>query len=226
MQHELSEGQRLVRELGRTWAEFESRLVKVPIIARALRGAIRLEDYRLLLHDHYQQVIDGACWISRAASSIGRDHLELRSQFLRHAGTEHRDYRMLEQDYRRVGGDVQQLRLGQKNIGASALSAWMMQRASRPDPLDLLGAMFMIEGLGKHFAGMFAGALQQHLELQDDQVSFYLYHAEHDEDHLQQLHELFDSGLLQEPGLASRIAHTARVTGRLYLLQLEELGSY
>ncbi|MFI2811903.1 MULTISPECIES: iron-containing redox enzyme family protein [Microbulbifer] len=226
MGSELSEAQRLVRELGQTWAEFESQLVQVPIIARALRGAIRLEDYRQLLHDHYQQVIDGACWISRAASSIGREHLELRSQFLRHAGTEHRDYQMLERDYQEVGGELRQLREGQKNIGATALSAWMMQRASQPDPLDLLGAMFIIEGLGKHFAGIFARALQQHLNLQDSQVSFYRYHAAHDEDHLQQLHDVFDSGLLEVPGMAGRIAHTARVTGRLYLLQLEELGNY
>ncbi|SDK54250.1 iron-containing redox enzyme family protein [Microbulbifer yueqingensis] len=226
METEVTQGQRLIRELGRIWADFESRLVQVAIISRALRGSIRLEDYRQLLHDHYQQVLDGACWISRAASSLDRQHLRLRSQFLRHAGTEHRDYLMLEQDFQAVGGDLQALRNGRKNIGASALSAWMMQRATQPNPVDLLGSMFIIEGLGKHFAGIFASALQRHLQLREDQVSFYRYHAEHDEDHLQQLLDLFETELLDSPRVAERIARTARVTGRLYLLQLEELGNY
>lgn len=221
-----NESTAVIRELGKTWADFEGRLVKVPIIARALRGALRLEDYRLLLHDHYQQVLDGSRWIACAVSSIGRDHLELRSRFLEHARTEHRDYEMLERDYESAGGDIAALRRGRQNIGSRALSAWMFQCAGRPDPLDLLGAMFIIEGLGKHFAGIFARALQQHLGLEPGQVSFYRYHAEHDEDHLGELQEVLESGVLQVDGLAERILETARVTGRLYLLQLEELGSY
>ncbi|WP_105102250.1 iron-containing redox enzyme family protein [Microbulbifer pacificus] len=216
----------IIRELGKTWADFEGRLVKVPIVARALRGALRLEDYRLLLHDHYQQVLDGSRWIARAVSSITSEHLELRSRFLEHARTEHRDYEMLARDYVSVGGDAAALRAGRQNIGTRALSAWMFQRAGAADPLDLLGAMFIIEGLGKHFAGLFARALQQHLQLGPHQVSFYRYHAEHDEDHLGELQEVLESGVLANDGLAERILETARVTGRLYLLQLEELGNY
>ncbi|MFC6634212.1 iron-containing redox enzyme family protein [Microbulbifer taiwanensis] len=216
----------LMRQLSRIWADFEGRLLQVPVIARALRGAVRIEDYRLLLHDHYQQVIEGSCWIARAVSSMDRQYLELRSTFLGHAGTEHRDYEMLERDYVAVGGDIDSLRRGRKNIGANALSAWMYQRASQRNPLDLLGAMFVIEGLGKHFAGIFARSLQQHLGLRDDQVSFYLYHAQHDDDHLQQLADVFETGVLAIDGLAEQIQETARVTGRLYLLQLEELGNY
>ncbi|WP_308364091.1 MULTISPECIES: iron-containing redox enzyme family protein [unclassified Microbulbifer] len=217
---------RLIRELTKTWADFEGRLVQVPMISRALRGALRLDDYRTILCDHYQQVIEGACWIARAVSSIDRGHLELRSSFLSHAKTEHLDYRMLERDYQSVGGDLATLRGGRKNIGSNALSAWMYHRASQPNPLDLLGAMFMIEGLGKHFAGIFAESLQKHLGLRGDQVSFYLYHAQHDEDHLAELAETLGSGILDTDGLAERILETARVTGRLYLLQLEELGNY
>lgn len=216
----------LMRQLSRIWADFEGRLAQVPVIARALRGALRLEDYRLLLHDHYQQVLEGSCWIARAVSSIDRRYLELRSLFLGHAKTEHRDYEMLERDYRAVGGDLETLRAGRKNIGANALSAWMYQRASAPNPLDLLGAMFVIEGLGKHFAGIYARSLQRHLGLRDDQVSFYLYHSQHDEDHLQQLSDVLESGVLEIESLGEQILETARVTGRLYLLQLEELGNY
>ncbi len=221
-----SESAAVMREPGKTWADFEGRLVRVPIIARALRGALRLEDYRLLLHDHYQQVLDGSRWIARAVSSIDRDHLELRSRFLEHARTEHRDYEMLERDYAAAGGDIAVLHNGGQNIGSRALSAWMFQCAARPNPLELLGAMFIIEGLGKHFACIFARALQQHLALEPRQVSFYHYHAEHDEDHLAELQAVLESGVLQVDGLAERIAETARVTGRLYLLQLEELGNY
>ena len=218
--------QALMRRLTRVWTEFESRLLMVPIIRDARDGRLRLADYRILLKDHYAQVLDGSAWIARAASSVTRPHLELRSQFLRHAVTEHRDYAMLAHDYAACDGDPADLEAARKNIGSVALSAWMFQRASQPNPFDLLGAMFIIEGLGQWFARTFAETVADALSLTDDQVTFYRYHAEHDPDHLNELEAALGSGILDTSGMADAIVETATVTARLYLLQLEEVGHY
>ena len=55
-------------------------------------------------------------------------------------------------------------------------------------------------------------------------MSFLLYHGGNDDNHLDKLEQVVASGLIDE-AMAARIVKTARVTARLYLLQLEELGN-
>src|SRR3712207_3369002 len=131
---------------------------------------------------------------------------------------------MLERDYVSVGGSLEEIQNAEKNIGSEALSAWMFHRASRENPFDLLGAMFIIEGLGARLARRWAGQIREQLGLREDQVSFLLYHGANDSDHFAKLEGALASGILT-PGLAARIVKTAKVTARLYALQLEELGN-
>jgi 3-oxoacyl-[acyl-carrier-protein] synthase-3 len=215
---------RLIRRLASVWVEFESALNKVPVIERMKRGRLRLEDYRLLLGNLRQQVIEGARWIARAASSIDTERLDLRSTFLRHAQEEHRDFLMLERDYVAAGGALEDIRSTPKNIGSEALSAWMFHRAGQPNPVDLLGAMFIIEGLGSRLAARWGEAIRRQLRLPEQAVSFLAYHGGNDDNHLEKLwRTLGDNAFTQ--AIEDAIVKTAKVTARLYRLQLEELGN-
>ena len=216
--------QRLVRELTRVWVDFELSLSRVPVIARLEAGTLSLDDYRALLLNLRQQVIEGSRWIARAASSLTPEHYGLRGLFLQHARDEGRDYQMLERDFASVGGDPEAIRGGEKNLGSEALSAWMFHRASQENPLDLLGAMFIIEGLGNRVAGRWAERIREQLGLGEDQVSFLGYHGANDATHFEKLETALGSGVLTD-ALAQRIVKTAKVTARLYRLQLEELGN-
>lgn len=214
----------LMRELALVWIEFESRLNQVPIIDKLNRGKLRVEDYKLLLLNLRQQVMEGARWISRAASNITIDAFELRSMFIGHAADEHRDYQMIERDYIAVGGTYEEITRAEKNIGSEALSAWMFHRAGQENPFDLFGAMFIIEGLGNRLAKRWGTKIREQLNLKSEQVSFLLYHGENDDNHFAKLERAIHSGLLTEP-LVRRVVKTAKVTARLYALQLEELGN-
>lgn len=216
----------LMRQLLPIWADFESRLDAVPIISKINRGKINLEDYKMILLNHRHQVIDGASWITRAASNISAEYINVRTSFIKHAATEQHDYKMLEDSYVSIGGNISDFNQSSKNIGSEALSAWMYQRASLPNPFDLLGAMFIIEGLGKNKAGYWAKKIRRAMDLSNEQVKFYLYHSENDEDHMEEFEELLNTGILDIAGVAGAIIKTAKVTGRLYLLQLEEIGNY
>jgi 3-oxoacyl-[acyl-carrier-protein] synthase-3 len=210
------------RGLARAWIEFESGLAQVPVIARLLSGRLRIEDYRSLLFNLRQQVVDGGRWISRAASNL--EHEELRSLFIRHAAAEHRDYRMLEDNYVAAGGKRDAIRGGVKNIGSEALSAFMFHAASQANPVGMLGGMFLIEGLGSRMAGPWAEAVRAQLRLGEDAVSFLAYHGENDEDHL----AMFDRALaivVTDAATATTVVRHARVVARLYRLQLEELDN-
>lgn len=145
--------QAVTRGLIKVWTDFSCELDAVPFIDKLLRGKFRIEDYQELLINHRQQVVEGSRWIARAASSITSDYADQRSLFLKHAVTEHRDYKMLESNYISVGGKLDDIVQAEKNIGTEALHAFMYQRATDPNPFDLLGAMFIIEGLGQKKAG-------------------------------------------------------------------------
>jgi len=215
---------RVLRGLAVVWLEFESALERVPLIERLNRGHWRLEDYQQLLCNLRQQVVDGSAWIACAASHIDADHLEIRSRFMRHMVTEHRDYEMLEQNYESVGGSLDVIRATEKNVGSEALSAWMFHKASQANPFDLLGAVFMIEGLGQHKAREWGEAIRDQLQLNDSQVSFLLYHGANDADHLADFEQMVRL-VAHDPLVCDSIVKCAKVTGRLYRLQLEELGN-
>ncbi len=211
-----------LRKLTVVFTDFEQRLEATPLIRKLTRGRFELDDYHAFLINLRQQVKDGALWMSRAASNIGEDHLELRSTLMRHAVTEHRDFRLLEADFVAAGGDLETIRTAPKNIGSEALSAWMFHQASQPDPFGLLGAMFVIEGLGSIKAAPWGRQVKERLNLPDEAVRFLLYHGENDAEHMEEFREML-AMVLPDEAVAERIVTTARVTARLYALQIEEI---
>ena len=212
----------LADRLADVWAAFEARLAEVPVLHRLAEGTVTLEDYQRLLFNLRQQVVDGSPWISRAASNFDIEHFELRAAAIRHAEEEHRDYLMIERDYVAVGGSLAELRAGRKNLGSEALSGYMFTYADRPNPVGLLGAMFIIEGLGARRAAGWAARFQEVLGLADRQVHFMKYHEEADAQHTGGLDAILSSGMLDDAD-ADAIVRCAEVVARLYALQLEEL---
>jgi len=210
----------LLRQLALIWLDFERKLQSVPLIRKLNRGDFTLEDYQALLRNLRPQVVEGARWIARAASNM--TDFRLRSLFIGHAHDEHRDFQMLERNYVAVGGALQDIVEAEKNVGSEALSAFIFHQASRENPIDLIGSMFIIEGLGNKMAGKWATQIQQTLSLSKEQISFLGYHAVNDESHLGKLDEIIHADWMTLE-LAQRIVKTAQVTARLYLLQLEEI---
>jgi len=210
----------LLRQLALVWLEFEREIRSVPIVRKLHRGEFTVDDYKAMLRNLRPQVVEGARWIARAASNM--TDFRLRSTFIGHAQDEHRDYQMLERNYVSIGGALEEIVNAEKNIGSEALSAFIFHQASRENPVDLLGSMFIIEGLGNNLAGQWAAKIQQTLGLKDEQVSFLGYHSANDEAHLGKLNELINAEWMTTE-IAQRIVKTAQVTARLYLLQLEEI---
>lgn len=217
--------ERLVRQLSQVWSDFENRLYQVPVVAKINQGHLTLAEYRALLLDLRQQVIDGSRWISRVASNITPEYFAIRSAFIGHSSDEHRDFEMIERDYISVGGEADAIHSNRKNIGSVALSEYILSRASRENPFDLIGAMFIIEGLGRRVAGRWAEKIQEQLSLKPSQVSFLAYHSISDDLHFARLDAAVQSGILTE-ALVNDVVKAAKVTARLYILQLEEIGNY
>lgn len=214
----------LFRKLTRVWLEFDRELAAVPVIKKLHRGTLTKEDYMRILVNFRQQVIDGGRWITRAASNISDEYADVRSLFIRHAADEHMDFRLLEKNYAAVGGDISEIHQAQKNVGSEALSAFIFQRASLPNPFDLIGSMFVIEGLGKFRAAQWGKEIKSQLQLPDEAVTFLAYHGKNDEDHFERLEKAIEM-ISPDRNMIERIVKTARITARLYRLQLEELDN-
>jgi 3-oxoacyl-[acyl-carrier-protein] synthase-3 len=214
----------LADRLANVWMDLDEQLARVPVLSRLADGTVTLADYQRLLVTLRQQVVDGSAWISRAASNFDIDHFELRTAAIRHAEEEHRDYLMLERDYVAIGGSLAELRRGRKNVGSEALSGYMFHYADQSNPVGLLGAMFVIEGLGAKRAAGWASRFQEVLGLADSQVHFLQYHQEADSEHTGNLEAILMSGIIDDAA-ADAIVRCAQVVARLYVLQLEELDN-
>jgi hypothetical protein len=215
-------GQRALRMLMRSWFDFERRLAKVQILRRLDSGQFSLEDYQALLLNLRPQVVEGARWITRAASSFDREHADIRAAVIAHAFDEHRDYELLEADYVASGGALETIRARRMNVGSECLHSFLMYRASLPNPLDMLGAMWIIEGLGQKMAGDWADKIEAQTGVGPSATRFLRYHGDNDERHLDKLYGLLDRACVSAAA-ADEVARTSRIVARLYVLQLEEI---
>lgn len=215
-------GQATLRRLVRAWFDFERRLAIVPIVRRLDLGTFTRDDYQRLLLNLRPQVVEGSRWISRCASSFDREHTDIRSVVLRHAHDEHRDYEILETDYVATGGNLETIREQPRNIGSEALNAFLMHRAGEPNPAGLLGAMWIIEGLGEKMAANWADRVEELTGVDAGCTRFLRYHANNDDSHMDKLYGLIDR-VCTNQGAADDVVLTATVVGRLYAMQLEEI---
>jgi 3-oxoacyl-[acyl-carrier-protein] synthase-3 len=152
------------------------------------------------------------------------EHADLRSKVIGHAFDEHRDYEMLQRDFVAAGGALDEIMSAERNIGTEALAAFLMNQASQPNPVDLLGAMFIIEGLGEKMASRWAKQIQSSAELKESATTFLSYHGKNDDSHIAKMHAILTEDKLVAVS-HKRIVKTARVVARLYALQLEEIDN-
>jgi 3-oxoacyl-[acyl-carrier-protein] synthase-3 len=212
--------QECLQALLRVWFDFERRLNRVPIIQRLEQGTFNRDDYLALLLNLRQQVIEGSRWITRSASSFDRHYSDIRSLVIGHAKDEHQDYQLLEQDFVIAGGNLELIQNGERNIGSEALHGFLMYRASRPNPVDMIGAMWMIEGLGEKMANNWAERIGELIPTNTTATKFLSYHGHNDDAHMQKFYQMLNS-VCTDDSRAAAIEKTAQVVARLYCLQLE-----
>jgi 3-oxoacyl-[acyl-carrier-protein] synthase-3 len=82
--------------------------------------------------------------------------------------------------------------------------------------------MWIIEGLGEKMAGNWAGRVAELTGFDGNCTRFQRYHADNDDSHMDKLYGLIDR-ICTRQSVADDVVGTARVVGRLYALQLEEI---
>ena len=171
------------------------------------------------------QVREGSLWMREGAASLTGDYATLASLIDLHAGEEQNDFKILHSDYLTAGGtetDISKLR---RNPGGEALNAYLHNLAAMPNPIGLLGAIYIIEGTGQRIVPSLLPLLRAALPLPPEAFRFLEYHGANDENHLERWLMAVQMALdLDSEGTAQQaILQTARNTAAMYLMQFQHV---
>ena len=212
---------RTLRELASVWHDYQSRLRRTPLIRKITTSSFTHADYLAWMRAWIPQVRFGSHWMRQACAQLREPYLDLVPLIEAHASDEQEDYAILFDDYQKAGGTETDIDLLQRNPGGEALNAFMFRLAEQPNPVELLGAIYVIEGTGQRVIPQLLPALKRQLRLNDRGLKFLSYHGHNDQAHLARwlsaLEIVLDRG---DAAAAERaIVRTARATADLYLLQ-------
>lgn len=217
---------RLIRNLAAIWHDYRARAWHTPLIRRILAGHFSRADYLDWMAQWIPQVRQGAYWMRAAVASLGPRYRHLAGLIEQHAGEEQDDYQILFADYRQAGGLITDIDRLERNPGGQALDAFLKRSATRADPVELLGAIYIIEGTGQRIIPALLPLLRRQLAEPDLRLRFLDYHGENDAEHLQRWLDAVESVLAvaEDPdAVADRIERCARRTAELYLMQMEDI---
>ncbi len=214
----------LLRDLAEVWHDYRSRAWRTPLVSRIVRGGLERHHMLRWMEDWIPQVQQGSVWMRKAAANLGAPYARLRALIEMHARDEQYDFRMLFDDYRKLGGSAPAIDALRRNAGGEALNAYLHARAAGAAPQGLLGAVYIIEGTGQRIVPALLPQIRRQLALPIETTKFLHYHGENDVNHLARwllcVEIALDAG---GSAAADDIAATARATAQLYLLQLESV---
>ncbi len=220
----------LLGELAAIWHGYRSRAWRTPVIRRLRDGGFSRGDYLRWMRHWIPQVREGSKWMREGAASVRPPFQALSALIETHAGDEQDDYAILFQDYRKAGGEIDDIDALRRNPGGEALNSYLHALAGTPNPLGLLGAIYIIEGTGQRIIPALLPLMKASLLGGDDPVPadafrFLEYHGANDEHHLLRWLRAVEIVLEHDAdgGGARAIVDTARRTAELYLMQFEHV---
>ncbi len=208
----------MLRNLMAIWHDYRSQVFRTELVRAILDGNLRLEGYRRWMECWIPQVREGSLWMRRAVSSMGPNFRDLAQLIQTHAGEEQLDWQLLYQDYRDAGGGLAAENL-RRNPGGEALNAFMHAYAARPEPIGLLGGIYIIEGTGQRIVPTLLPYLKRGLNVSSSMLKFVSYHGENDQAHMLRWLEAVDLAAGTDSSAPAQIVAVAECVADLYLQQ-------
>lgn len=208
----------MLKDLMGVWHGYRSEVFRTDLARAILDGTVQHDAYLAWMENWIPQVREGSLWMRRAVSSMTPALRSLAQLVQTHAGEEQLDWQVLYQDYRNAGGALP-LHALRMNPGGEALNAFMHAYASRPDPIGLLGGIYIIEGTGQRIVPTLLPRLKSSLGLSSSLLQFMAYHGENDQSHMLRWLEAVKLAAEVAPDAPARIVQVARSVAALYLQQ-------
>lgn len=215
----------LLTELASIWQDYRSNVWRTPLLRRIRTRQLQTQDYVRWMSHWIPQVREGSLWMREGAASLTGDYATLASLIDLHAGEEQNDFKILHSDYLTAGGTETDIGKLRRNPGGEALNAYLHGLAATPNPIGLLGAIYIIEGTGQRIVPSLLPLLRAALPLPPEAFRFLEYHGANDEHHLERWLMAVQMALdLDSEGTAQQaILQTARNTAAMYLMQFQHV---
>lgn len=208
----------MLQQLMGVWHDYRSEVFRTDIARDIMLTELTLPDYLAWMECWIPQVREGSLWMRRAVSSMDTQYKELATLVQLHAGEEQLDWQVLYQDYLNAGGTLKAEHL-QRNPGGEALNAYMHAYAARPNPVGLLGGIYIIEGTGQRIIPTLLPRLKASLKVSSHLLKFIEYHGENDQAHMARWLNAVKMVALVEPKATKEIVRVAQTVASLYLQQ-------
>lgn len=208
----------MLRALMGVWHDYRSEVFRTDIARSTMAGQLTIADYLAWMECWIPQVREGSLWMRRAVSSMAAPYKELASLIQLHAGEEQLDWQVLYQDYLNAGGTLSAGHL-RRNPGGEALNAYMHAYAARPNPVGLLGGIYIIEGTGQRIIPTLLPKIKESLKVNSSILKFIEYHGENDQAHMARWLSAVKMVALVEPKAMQEIVRVAQTVASLYLQQ-------
>ncbi|MGJ7543582.1 iron-containing redox enzyme family protein [Variovorax sp. LT1R16] len=215
----------LLTELASIWHDYRSQVWRTPLVRKIRERRFAVPDYLNWMAQWVPQVREGSLWMREGAASLTGDYQTLAALIDVHAGEEQNDFQILFDDYRKAGGPVSDIAQLRRNPGGEALNAYLHGLAATPNPIGLLGAIYVIEGTGQRIVPALLPLLKASLKLPPEVFRFLEYHGHNDEHHLSRWLMAVEMVMAIDPGgdAPRKIIETARHTAALYLMQFQHI---
>lgn len=208
----------MLQGLMAVWHDYRSQVFRTDLARDIMDGTVSMADYLAWMECWIPQVREGSLWMRRAVSSMGPQFRDLAALVQTHAGEEQLDWQVLYQDYRNAGGTLAAENL-RRNPGGDALNAFMHAYAARPDPMGLLGGIYIIEGTGQRIVPTLLPRLKEHLGVSSSVLKFIEYHGENDQAHMMRWLEAVKMVAAVNEDAMEEIVRVAETVAALYLQQ-------
>lgn len=207
-----------LRSLMAVWHNYRSEVFRTQTVNAIMQGTFSMQHYLAWMESWIPQVREGSLWMRRAISSMSQPYQHLAELIQTHAGEEQLDWQVLYKDYQQAGGQLPASAL-RRNPGGEALNAFMHAYAAQPDPVGLLGGIYMIEGTGQRIIPTLLPRLKETLNITPSMLKFIEYHGENDQAHMQRWLNAVKLVIDINPKAADDIVRVANSVSTLYLQQ-------
>lgn len=204
-------------------AETISELASCRIVAEALAGKSRREDYVAYLTNVYHYARFSPVIMAAAAARSVQTHPELSLYLLRHAAEEQGHDGWALEDLGKLGVSEAEVAATRPTPCCAALVGYVHDLATSGNPIATFGWMYILEAVGADIGTVAGEQLGNAHEAADGPVKFVAGHGVADTDHSTEIEEQIRT-FVKDPEDRATVCETARVVSHLYTTMFRQIG--
>jgi pyrroloquinoline quinone (PQQ) biosynthesis protein C len=187
---------------------------RIPIVERALAGAVDRHEYLAFLGQAYHHVRHTVPLLMACGARLPERLDWLRATVAEYVSEELGHEQWILDDIAAAGGDPEAVRIARPLPATELMVAYAYDLIARGNPAGLFGMVFVLEGSSVALATRAADAIRRRLGLPRAAFRYLTSHGSLDQEHIRVLQGLLDR--FDDPDDRAAVAHATTMFYRLY----------